>query len=192
MQSHLWSSVALIVWRLKHINENHGTIPFQWLRCKTCFSEAVSQFIFQRRIATMSERESKPKKGRTHLFCTVWSLRLYFYWVQEATTCNRNKNEVELHSNYFNVGAKYLFCLWKNLTLHLLFFRTFIVKGSPFRSESRWHPKYSTVWYCLIIWSPYDKFNLDKRLVLEKRIRHVLTSPKLTDKLSWTNHSQSV
>ena len=109
---------------------------------------------FWRWIALMWERGGRPKRRRMHLFCAAWSLCFRFL-------LSRERHDVQLQSkwswiktlrsNLFNPGVKYLFYLRRSLIFALNFLKTFIATDSPLRLKSRWHPKYSTVWYCLII-----------------------------------------
>ena len=83
-----------------------------------------------------------------------------------------------------------MFCLSGNLTFALISFKTFITIDSPRKFQSSWHLKYSTVWYYLILWFWYNLFNSVERLVLEKRMHYVSSSPRWIDNLLSTNHSQ--
>ena len=83
-----------------------------------------------------------------------------------------------------------MFCLSGNLTFALISFKTFITIDSPRKFQSSWHLKYSTVWYYLILWFWYNLFNFAERLVLEKRMHYVSSSPRWIDNLLSTSHSQ--
>ena len=64
--------------------------------------------------------------------------------------------------------------------------------GLLLRLELKIHSKYSTVWYCLMLWFPYYKSNFNKRLVLEKREHFVLFSPKWIANFLSSKHSQGL
>ena len=60
-----------------------------------------------------------------------------------------------LHKSRFRYGVKYLFSLYRNLSLLSILFITFKAIASPDKLLSNSQPKYVTFEYCLILTSPY-------------------------------------
>ena len=69
--------------------------------------------------------------------------------------CFSFKTEDLVFARYISYGVKYLFFLYRNLSLLLILFITFKAIASPDKLSSNSHLKYITFEYCLILTSPY-------------------------------------
>ena len=97
-----------------------------------------------------------------------------------------------LHSIRLRRGLRYFPCLYKNLSLPLIFVRTFRAISRPDRVSSKRQPRYSTVENCFRV-TPFLFMVIGSALILLffglNRIDLVLSSPKWMDNLLSTNQS---